>query len=150
MRMRILVALLLGGVLTAALQYRFPLVWAAPVDHDAGDDASPAPSLVTRVRDTGFLQISVDAFDDLSPNQKMDAYWLSMAAIAVNPISYDQNSIYGLREKHLLEAILTHPSGIAPNVLKKITEYTMLFWGNQGNHNAFNLGKSSLIFHPPN
>ena len=37
----------------------------------------------------------------------------------------------------MLEAILTHPKDIDPAVLKKITDYTMLFWGNQGNHNAF-------------
>jgi dipeptidyl-peptidase III len=102
----------------------------------AEEQAAP-PSLVARVRDTGFLQLTVDAFDDLSPDQKLDAYWLSMAAIAINPIAYDQNSAYGLQEKHVLEAILTHSNGIDPTVLKKITEYAMLFWGNQGNHNDF-------------
>ena len=100
-------------------------------------EASEPSSMVGRVRDTGFLQLTVDAFNDLTSNQKLDAYWLSMAAIAVNPIAYDQNSVYGLQEKRVLEAILTHPNGIDPNLLKKITEYTMLFWGNQGNHNAF-------------
>jgi dipeptidyl-peptidase-3 len=100
-------------------------------------DAGPAPrSLVARVQDTGFIQLRGDSFNDLSPDQKMDAYWLSMAAIAVNPIAYDQNSVYGLREKHLLEAILTHARGIDPAVIKKITDYAMLFWGNQGNHNS--------------
>jgi dipeptidyl-peptidase III len=105
------------------------------------DDAARPSSLVARVHDTGFLQITVDAFDHLSLDQKMDAYWLSMAAIAINPIAYDQNSVYGLEEKHLLEAILTHSNGIDPSVLKKITEYTMLFWGNQGNHHDFNSRK---------
>ena len=114
----------------------------------AGDDPAAAPSLVARVRDTGFLQIDADAFDGLSQAQKMDAYWLSMAAIAINPIAYDQNSVYGLREKHLLEAILTHPNGIDPAVLKKITEYTMLFWGNQGNHNDFTSRKFLPDFTP--
>lgn len=66
----------------------------------------------------------------------MDAYWLYRAAIAVDPIAYDQNSADGLREKHLLESILTHSNGIDPAILKKITDYTMLFWGNHGNHNA--------------
>ena len=66
----------------------------------------------------------------------MDAYWLYRAAIAVDPIAYDQNSADGLREKHLLESILTHSNGVDPAVLKKITDYTMLFWGNHGNHNA--------------
>ncbi len=100
--------------------------------------------LVKMIRDTGFVQVQAPGFNDLTPEQKLDAYWLSMAAIAVNPIAYDQNSVYGLREKHLLEAILTHSKGIDAAVLEKITNYTMLFWGNQGNHNEF----SSVKFVP--
>ena len=102
----------------------------------SADNSSPS-SLVARVRDTGFIQITADAFDSLSSEQKLDAYWLSMAAIAINPIAYDQNSAYGLQEKRILEAILTHPNGVDPAVMQKITSYTMLFWGNEGNHNEF-------------
>jgi dipeptidyl-peptidase-3 len=136
---------ILSFSLAALLQACIPTsLSAAP----AGDDPAAPPSLVARVRDTGFLQIDVDAFDSLSQAQKMDAYWLSMAAIAINPIAYDQNSVYGLREKHLLEAILTHSNGIDPAVLQKITEYTMLFWGNQGNHNDFTSRKFLPDFTP--
>jgi len=141
-------ALLLTGALATAFPHGSQAAPAARADHDTGDDTSAPSSLVTRVRDTGFLQINADAFNDLSPSQKADAYWLSMAAIAVNPIAYGQNSVYGLQEKHLLEAILTHANGIAPDVLKKITEYTMLFWGNQGNHNSFNSRKFVPDFTP--
>ncbi len=130
--------------LVVLLQLLSPSLPAAP----AGDEPSAPPSLVARVRDTGFLQISADAFGELSQEQKMDAYWLSMAAIAINPIAYDQNSAYGLPEKHLLEAILTHSNGVDPAVLKKITEYTMLFWGNQGNHNEFTSRKFLPDFTP--
>ncbi|HKV03845.1 MAG TPA: hypothetical protein VJO53_01930 [Candidatus Acidoferrales bacterium] len=94
-------------------------------------------SLAARVGDTGFIQLTADSFNDLTLDRKMDAYWLYMAAVAVNPIAYDQNSAYGLREKHLLEAILTHSQGVDPATLKKITDYAMLFWGNQGNYNSF-------------
>jgi dipeptidyl-peptidase-3 len=114
----------------------------------AGSESAEQPSLVGQLRDTGFVQITADAFNDLSQAQKMDAYWLSMAAIAINPIAYDQKSVYGLREKHLLEGILTHPSGIDPAVVKKIAEYAMLFWGNQGNHNDFTSRKFLPDFTP--
>jgi dipeptidyl-peptidase III len=98
----------------------------------------PAPSpLVDRVGQTGFLQLEAESFKDLTPQQKQLAFWLSMAAIAVNPIVYDQNSSYGLELKHLLEQILTHSRGIDPVVLKKVTDYTKLFWANRGNHNSF-------------
>ena len=104
--------------------------------------------LVDRVGDTGFLQLEAESFKDLSPQQKALAFWLSMAAIAVNPIVYDQNSSYGLELKHLLEQILTHSHGIDPGVLKKITDYTKLFWANHGNHNSFTSQKFLPEFTP--
>jgi dipeptidyl-peptidase-3 len=107
-------------------------VAAAP----AGDQPAQQSSLVARVRDTGFIQLTADSFGDLTQDQKMDAYWLYRASVAVDPIAYDQNSVYGLREKHLLESILNHSNGVDPAVLKKITDYAMLFWGNHGNHNT--------------
>jgi dipeptidyl-peptidase-3 len=125
---------------------------SAPAQAGAASQEEPGatapPSLVARVGETGFIQVSADSFNALSPNQKLDAYWLAQAAIAVNPIAYDQNSFYGLREKRLLEAILTHADGIDPSVLKKITDYTMLFWGNQGNHNEFTSRKFVPEFTP--
>ena len=110
--------------------------------------AAGSRSLVARVGDTGFIQVTAESFNALSRDQKLDAYWLVQAAIAVNPIAYDQNSVYGLREKHLLEAILTHSEGIDPSVLKKITDYTMLFWGNHGNHHSFTSRKFLPDFTP--
>ncbi len=101
----------------------------------ADDPQEEQSSLVARVHGTGVVQLTADSFNDLTQTQKMDAYWLYRAAVAVGPIAYDQNSADGLREKHLLESILTHANGIDPVVLKKITDYTMLFWGNKGNHN---------------
>jgi dipeptidyl-peptidase III len=115
---------------------RAPKISASPLQ-----STQSQPSLVARVGDTGFIQLTADSFNDLSLNQKLDAYWLYMAAVAIHPIVYDQNSVYGLREKHMLEAILTHSASIDPAVLQKITDYTMLFWGNQGNHHTFNSQK---------
>jgi dipeptidyl-peptidase-3 len=59
---------------------------AFPQNNEA---ASP---LVDRVGQTGFLQLEADSFNSLPPKQKALAFWLSMAAIAVNPIVYDHNS----------------------------------------------------------
>ncbi len=100
-------------------------------------DKAPTSPLVDRVGQTGFLQLEADSFNQLAPRQKALAFWLSMAAIAVNPIIYDQNSSYGLDLKHLLEQIVTHSKGIDPAVLKNITDYTKLYWANRGNHNSF-------------
>jgi dipeptidyl-peptidase-3 len=113
----------------------------------AQDSTAPSP-LVDRVGQTGFLQLEAESFKDLTPRQKALAFWLSMAAIAVNPIAYDQNSAYGLELKHLLEQILTHSRGVDPAVLKKTTDYTKLFWANHGNHNSFTSQKFLPDFTP--
>ena len=108
----------------------------------AQEPAKPeASSLVEQIGATGFIQLEAPSFNALPLKEKLDAYWLSMAAIAVNPIIYEQNSRYGWREKRLLEAIVTHSKGIDPALLKKITDYTKLFWGNRGNHNEFTSAK---------
>ena len=75
--------------------------------------ASPAPksrdtSLVSRVDDTGFIEVRADSFKTLDPKQQALAYWLTQASIAIDPIIYDQLSAYGLREKRLLEEIVAH------------------------------------------
>jgi hypothetical protein len=69
-------------------------------------------ALVDRVGSTGFIQIEAESFRSLSARQQALAYWLSQAAIAIDPINYDQNSIYGLRQKRLLELVVKYPNGV--------------------------------------
>ena len=92
-------------------------------------------SMVDRVGDTGFIQLKSESFHSLNLNQQALGYWLSEAAIAIDPIIYDQLSAYALREKRLLEEIVARPRGADPEVMKKITGYAKLFWANRGNHN---------------
>ncbi len=113
----------------------------------AQESSQPQPSaLVERVGATGFIQLEAESFKQLTPRQQTLAYWLSQAAIAINPIIYDQKSRFGLRQKRLLEAILTHPQGIDAPVMKKITDYTKLFWANRGNHNEYTAQKFTPEF----
>lgn len=92
--------------------------------------------LVDRVGNTGFLQLHANSFNTLTPQQKELAFWLSQASIAIDPIIYDQLSAYGIRQKRLLEEIVSHPEGVDPAAMKKITAFAKLFWANRGNHNA--------------
>lgn len=98
--------------------------------------AQATSALVDRVGSTGFVQVRAESFRTLTPRQKELAYWLSRAAIAIDPIIYDQNSRFGLRQKRLLELVVAHPAGIDPSLQKKILNYTKLFWANNGNHNS--------------
>jgi dipeptidyl-peptidase-3 len=100
------------------------------------DDHRPAASsLVERVGDTGFLQLEAESFRQLDQRQQALAYWLTQASIAIDPIIYDQLSAFGLRQKRLLEEIVSHREGIADATFAKIREYALLFWANRGNHN---------------
>ena len=90
--------------------------------------------LVDRVDSTAFIQIEANSFRSLTPQQQKLAYWLWQASIAIDPIHYDQMSRFGLRQKRLLEGIVAHPQGIDPAVMKKISDFTKLFWSNRGNH----------------
>jgi dipeptidyl-peptidase III len=102
----------------------------------AGASKNESPGeLVDRVGNTGFVQIHAGSFNDLTAQEKQLAYWLTQAAIAIDPIIYDQLSWYGLRQKRLLEEIVSHPDGIDQATMTKIVEYAKLFWGNRGNHN---------------
>lgn len=87
-------------------------------------------ALVDRVGSTGFIQLEAESFKQLSARQQTLAYWLTQASIAIDPIIYDQNSRFGLRQKRLLEAIVS----VAPDH-PRIVAFTKLFWTNRGNHN---------------
>ncbi len=98
---------------------------------DAGDSA-----LIDRVGETAFVRVEAKSFESLDGRQRELAYWLTQAAIAIDPIVYDQFSRFGLRQKRLLEGIAAYSAGAEPAVDAKIASYTKLFWANRGNHNA--------------
>jgi dipeptidyl-peptidase-3 len=101
--------------------------WVALAAFTSAAVAADSP-LVDRVGATGFVQLEAESFHRLSPRQQALAYWLSEAAIAIDPIVYDQNSRFGLRQKRLMEALVSGGDG-------KIVSFAKLFWANRGNHN---------------
>jgi dipeptidyl-peptidase-3 len=93
----------------------------------------PSPGVVVdRADDTGFIRVDVKSFTSLDARQQQLAYWLTQAAIATDPIVYDQFSRFGLRQKRLLEGTVAHT---APSKYEEIRTFTKLFWANHGNHN---------------
>jgi dipeptidyl-peptidase III len=97
----------------------------------AGQDGA----LAGRVGNTGFVQLTAESFHKLTPRELALAYWLSQASIATDPIIYDQLSQFGLRQKRVLEMVVTQSRGVTPESMKKIVDFTELFWANKGNHN---------------
>ncbi|MBC7930869.1 MAG: peptidase M49 [Rubrivivax sp.] len=131
---------LLSALLITVISTGF--IPAAHAQKPARAKAAPTrTSLVERVGTTGFLQVEAESFRSLSTRQKILAYHLSQASIAIDPIIYDQLSRFGLRQKRILEAVVSHPQGLRPAVRKKITDYTKLFWANTGNRNSYTAQK---------
>lgn len=97
--------------------------------------SSQRNSLVGRVGETGFVRVEAGSFNSLDAKQRELAYWLTQAAIAIDPIVYDQFSRFGLRQKRLLEGIVAHSNVIDDGVRSKIADFAKLFWANKGNHN---------------
>jgi len=110
--------------------------------------AAEKSTLVDRVGSTGFVQLEAESFHSLTAREQALAYWLTQASIAIDPVIYDQNSIWGLRQKRLLEGILRHPQDVNPQALAKITSFTKLFWANRGNHNDMTAQKFLPDFSP--
>ncbi|MBZ5624591.1 MAG: dipeptidyl peptidase 3 [Acidobacteriia bacterium] len=97
--------------------------------------------LVDRVGTTGFVQLEAESFKKLSPREQALTYWLTQASIAIDPINYDQNSAFSLRQKRLLEEIMRHPASPEPPAQRKIADFTKLFWSNRGNHSEMTAQK---------
>ena len=97
--------------------------------------------LVDRVGTTGFVQLEAESFQKLSPREQALTYWLTQASIAIDPINYDQNSAFGLRQKRLLEEIMRHPASPESPARRKIADFTKLFWSNRGNHSEMTAQK---------
>src|ERR1700687_2502796 len=92
-------------------------------------------ALVDRVGSTGFIQVRAESFRALQPRQQILAYWLTQASIAIDPIIYDQNARFGLRQKRILDAIAAHPDAVDPHALPQLMAFAKLFWASKGNHN---------------
>ena len=61
--------------------------------------AFAASSVADRVNKTAFIQVEANSFKTLTPQQQALAYWLSRAAIAIDPIIYDQESRFGRQKR---------------------------------------------------
>ena len=65
-----------------------------------------------RFADIQMLRYELKGFDELSLNQKLYIYCLSMATLMGRDITFDQQGKYNLRIRKTLEAIYRHYKGI--------------------------------------
>ena len=104
--------------------------------------------LLERVGEAAVVQVYADGFRDLPLREKALVWHLAQAAIAGRDIFYDQRYAHNLDMRDVLEAIVTHPSGIDRQALDEITRYTKLFWINTGPYNNLTSRKFVLTCTP--
>jgi len=118
---------------------------SAPVTAQAPADRT---YLLERVDDVAVVQVYADGFAALPRADKILVWHLSQAAIAGRDIFYDQRYAHNLDMRDVLEAVLTHASGVDRATLDEIRRYAKLFWINTGPYNNLTARKFVLACTP--
>jgi dipeptidyl-peptidase-3 len=118
-----------------------------------GQAAPAAPAverryLLERVDDAAVVQVYADGFEHLSLREKTLVWHLYQAAVAGRDIFYDQRYAHNLEMRDVLEAVITHKTGVDPKTLAAIERYTKLFWLNSGPFNNLTARKFVLTCTP--
>jgi len=100
--------------------------------------------LLEQIDDAAVVQYYADGFQALPLDQKILSWHLYRAALAGRDIYYDQRYRHALEMRSVVEAILTHATGIEAGTLAEIRRYTKLFWINSGPHNTMTSRKFVL------
>ena len=116
----------------------------APESHAAAGAETERQYLLERVDDAAVVQLYADQFAALPLREKTLIWHLSRAVIAGRDIYYDQRHRDALTMRRVLEAIVSHPTGIAAPTLAEIQRYTKLFWINNGPYNNLTARKFLL------
>jgi dipeptidyl-peptidase-3 len=98
-------------------------------------DKKAGPAVLETVGEFAIAPLPSGGFDDLTPRERVLAFYLCRAAIAGRDIYYDQLGRSSLEIRDLLEEILTHPRGVDAAFRESLLAYLKLFWINNGNHN---------------
>lgn len=113
----------------------------APAAAAAPDDRT---YLLERVDDAAVVQVYADDFSSLPLPEKTLIWHLYQAAIAGRDIFYDQRYAHNLEIRAVLEAIVSHPTGVDSSTLAEVQRYTKLFWLNTGPYNNLTARKFVL------
>jgi dipeptidyl-peptidase III len=117
-----------------------------PVEQCADNVAEPKVYEMETVEDTGVVRLFADGFVDLPVRDRLLAYWLSRAAVAGEPIAWDQRSRYGLALKELVEELTLHAAAIDPAVRPRIEVFAKKVWINKGIYEGWSQRKMAPAF----
>jgi dipeptidyl-peptidase-3 len=104
---------------------------------EKGKEQMPRQYLVEQLDGEAVVQLYLDEFKDLAPEEKKFAYYLSMAAIVGRDIAYAQHHRDALLVRKILEGIIENEEGLKRNLYQKILTYAKRIWMNSGNYDGF-------------
>ncbi len=108
----------------------------------AKDNTDNFNYVVDRFADIEVLRYQVPGFENLSLEQKLLIYHLTEAAISGRDILWDQNNIYNLPLRQLMEAIYTNYKGDRNDKQFKAFEtYLKQLWFGNGIHHHYSMDK---------
>jgi dipeptidyl-peptidase-3 len=149
MRQRFLcLALIVLAGATACSRADQPTATAPVTPAGTSGPAGERKYLLERVDDAAVVQLYADQFAALPLKDKTLVYHLALAALAGRDIFYDQKHRNALEMRGVLEAILTHSTGIETQTLREVERYTKLFWINTGPYNNLTSRKFVLKITP--
>ncbi|MGI6219409.1 MAG: dipeptidyl-peptidase 3 family protein [Bacteroidaceae bacterium] len=100
--------------------------------------------------DLQILRYEVGGFDSLTPRQKRLVYYLQEAALCGRDILFDQNGLYNLRIRRMLETLYLYFSGKAeqPAEFAALEVYLKRVWFSSGIHHHYSTDKFFPDFSP--
>lgn len=102
---------------------------------------------VLRFADIEILRYEITGFEALPLERKLLVYHLSEAALSGRDIIFDQNGVYNLRLRNLLEGIYRHYSGDRQSVdFLALEEYLYRLWFSSGIHHHYGSEKFEPAF----
>ena len=96
-----------GAALAVAVSSSMNITAANPRPDALSSAPAPFDYTVDRFADIEVLRYQVPGFESLPLRQKMLIYYLTEAAIAGRDMLWDQNNIYNLPIRELLESVYT-------------------------------------------
>lgn len=131
-----------GAVVAAAALTSISMTAANPRPDVVSSLPAPFDYTVDRFADIEVLRYQVPGFEALPLRQKMLIYYLTEAAIAGRDILWDQNNIYNLPLRRLLEGVYTAEStDRTGDDWKAFETYMKQVWFGNGIHHHYSMDK---------
>ena len=131
-----------GAALAVAVSSSMNITAANPRPDALSSAPAPFDYTVDRFADIEVLRYQVPGFESLPLRQKMLIYYLTEAAIAGRDMLWDQNNIYNLPIRELLESVYTsEATDRSGDDWKAFETYLKQVWFGNGIHHHYSMDK---------